>query len=135
MKFRSGNEVPPARHHLHQCAPKTISSLDLFRNLNNPPPHHHHQRTPDELAKRRAPDMATAQFPKFGLFYFPDSHSVRVESTDIIVQHHRDISNQITNRLQLLNPDLHYIEVCLPSRSRHGDSTQLAAKLLLLGGK
>lgn len=73
-------------------------------------------------------------FPKFALYYFPDSDLVKVDSTDIILREHKRAEYQVKSREQLSSEE-GYVEVRLPSRSRHGQSKILPAKLLLLGGK
>ncbi|XDV23431.1 hypothetical protein PO909_028009 [Leuciscus waleckii] len=71
-------------------------------------------------------------FPNYALYYFPDSDLVKVDSTDIILREHRRQENQVNSREQFESED-GYIEVRLPSRSRHGQIKILPAKILLLG--
>ncbi|XP_051982789.1 uncharacterized protein LOC127643894 [Xyrauchen texanus] len=71
-------------------------------------------------------------FPNFALYYFPDSDLVKVDSTDIILREHRRADYQVSSREQISSEE-GYVEVRLPSRSRHGKSKILPAKILLLG--
>lgn len=73
-------------------------------------------------------------FPKFALYYFPDSDLAKVDTTDIIRKEHRRLEYQVSSREQLQCEE-GYIEVCLPSRSRREQKQTLPAKILLLGGK
>lgn len=59
------------------------------------------------------PYLSKMVFPKFALFYFPDSDVVRVD-TDIIRSEHRREENLINSKEQLASED-GYIEVCMPS--------------------
>lgn len=73
-------------------------------------------------------------FPKYALFYFPDCDIVKVDSTDIILGEHRLLEFVVGSREQLRSEE-GYVEVRLSSRSRHGQTKTLAAKILLLSGK
>lgn len=73
-------------------------------------------------------------FPNYALFYFPDSDMVKVDSTDILLREHRRAEYQVSSREQLRGEE-GYVEVHLPSRSQHGQTKILPAKILLLSGK
>lgn len=73
-------------------------------------------------------------FPNYALFYFPDSDTVKVDSTDIILREHRLAEYVVKSREQFRSEE-GYVEVRLPSRSRRGKTKTLPAKILLLSGK
>lgn len=73
-------------------------------------------------------------FPKFGLFYFPESNLVKVDCSDIIRGEHRRLEYVATSRNELRSED-GFVEVFLPSRSRNGPTQNMPAKILLVGGK
>ncbi|XP_046708953.1 uncharacterized protein LOC124388418 isoform X2 [Silurus meridionalis] len=63
---------------------------------------------------------------------FAAHYSYQVDSTDTILREHRRVEYQVKSRKQLSTED-GYVEVHLPSRSRHGQAKILPAKILLLG--
>lgn len=73
-------------------------------------------------------------FPNYALFYFPDSDIVKVDSTDIILREHRLAEYVVSSREQLRSEE-GYVEVRMSSRSRHGQTKTLPAKILLVSGK
>ncbi|KAA0705123.1 hypothetical protein E1301_Tti021680 [Triplophysa tibetana] len=70
-------------------------------------------------------------FPKYALFYFPESDIVKVDSTDIILGEHRLLEFVVGSRAQLGSEE-GCVEVRLSSPIRHGQTKTLAAKILLL---